>query len=156
MCGLIHRPSWSISELVEVGLSFESLQPDCAALLSVFTFCAPDSIPQSLFETDERTENLTDGMLRYLDPDRFNFDCQRYLLKTQNWRELEDLVSVNKIAMQTLPQPDKEIYLLSSTEIHVASMWAFWGQFKLALNSLLTAHSLKQAENPVTFPTRAG
>ncbi|KAA8645136.1 uncharacterized protein ATNIH1004_009353 [Aspergillus tanneri] len=155
MCGLIHRPSWSISELVEVGLSFESLQPDCAALLSVFTFCAPDSIPQSLFETDERTENLTDGMLRYLDPDRLSANTEElYLLKTQNWRELEDLVSVNKIAMQTLPQPDKEIYLLSSTEIHVASMWAFWGQFKLALNSLLTAHSLKQAENPVTFPTR--
>lgn len=61
-------------------------------------------------------------------------------------------MSVNKIAIQTLPQPDKEIYLLSSTEIHVASMWAFRGQFKLALNSLLTAHSLKQAENPVDLP----
>lgn len=85
MCGLIHRRSWSISELVEVydrsrdfkdgldtvwRLSFESLQPDCATLLSVFTFCAPDSIPQSLFETDEATESLTDDMLRYLDPDR--------------------------------------------------------------------------------------
>lgn len=61
-------------------------------------------------------------------------------------------MSVNKIAMQTLPQPHKEIYLLSSTEIHVASMWAFRGQFKLALNSLLTAHSLKQTENPIDLP----
>lgn len=49
----------------------------------------------------------------------------RFLLETQNWRELEDLVAVNKIAMATLPDQDKEIYLLSSTEIHVASMWAF-------------------------------
>lgn len=88
MCGLIHRRSWSISELVEVydrsrdfkdgldtvwRLSFGSLQPDCAALLSLFTFCALDSIPQSLFETNEDTENLTDNMLRYLDPDRLVF-----------------------------------------------------------------------------------
>lgn len=93
MCGLIHRRSWSISELVEVydrsrdftdgldtvwRLSFESLRPDCAALLSVFAFCAPDSIPQSLFETDGRTENLTDDMLRYLDPDRL-VSCYRTL-----------------------------------------------------------------------------
>ncbi|KAM5347078.1 hypothetical protein ACJ41O_010083 [Fusarium nematophilum] len=75
--------------------------------------------------------------------------CQRYLLETQNWRELEDLVTVNKIAMATLPEPDKEIYLLSSTEIHVASMWAFRGQFKMALESLLTAHSLKLTESPI-------
>lgn len=85
MCGLIHRRSWSISELVDVydrskdfkdgletvwKLSFENLRPDCAALLSAFTFCAPDSIPQSLFEFNEETENLTDGMLWYLDSDR--------------------------------------------------------------------------------------
>lgn len=70
----------------------------------------------------------------------------RFLLETQNWRELEDIVTINKIAMATLPEPDKEIYLLSSTEIHVASMWAFRGLFKMALKSLLTAHSLKLAE----------
>ncbi len=84
VCGLIHRRSWSISELVEVHarskdfqngleavwqLSFESLRPDCAALLSAFTFCAPDSIPQSLLEFNEEMENLTDDMLRYLEPD---------------------------------------------------------------------------------------
>lgn len=84
MCGLIHRRSWSISELVEVHvrskdfkngleavwqLSFENLRPDCAAVLSAFTFCAPDSIPQSLLEFNEEMENLTDDMLRYLDPD---------------------------------------------------------------------------------------
>lgn len=72
-----------------------------------------------------------------------------FLLETQNWRELEDLVTVNKIAMATLPERDKEIYLLSSTEIHVASMWAFRGRFKMALKSLLTAHSLKLAEFPI-------
>lgn len=85
MCGLIHRRSWSISELVEVydrsedfneglepvwQLSFQNLQPDCAALLSAFTFCAPDSIPQSLFDFNKETENLTDDMLWYLDSDR--------------------------------------------------------------------------------------
>lgn len=85
MCGLIHRRSWSISELVEVydrssdfkdgletvwQLSFENLQPDCAALLSAFTFCAPDSIPHTLFEFNEETENLTDDMLWYLDSAR--------------------------------------------------------------------------------------
>jgi hypothetical protein len=73
----------------------------------------------------------------------------RFLLETQNWRELEDLVTVNEIAMATLPEPDKEIYLLSSTEIHVSSMWAFRGRFKLALESLLTAHSLKLTESPL-------
>lgn len=86
MCGLIHRRSWSISELVEVydrstdfkdgletvwQLSFESLQPDSVALLSAFTFCAPDSIPQSLFEFDDQTENMTDDMLWYLDSERY-------------------------------------------------------------------------------------
>ncbi|KAJ6158982.1 hypothetical protein N7485_011808 [Penicillium canescens] len=274
MCGLIHRRSWSISELVEVydrskdfnhgletvwKLSFESLRPDCAALLSVFTFCAPDSIPQSLFEFNDQTEKLTDDMLWYLNSDllsanteelltlalikRDRYDrvfsihrlvaaqfhrflspkdrqkaffeasilmynafpkkpkgpgttranlynvwdkcqlwlqhvlqlkstfmherkrdptfsacretcetwvqCQRYLLETQNWRELEDLVTVNRIAMATVPEPDKEIYLLSSTEIHVATMWAFRGRFKMALESLLKAHNLKMAESPI-------
>lgn len=85
MCGLLHRRSWSISELVEVydrskdfkdglgtvwQLSFESLQPDCAALLSAFTFCSPDSIPQSLFELKEDAECLMDDMRWYLDSDR--------------------------------------------------------------------------------------
>jgi hypothetical protein len=56
---------------------------------------------------------------------------------------------VNKIAIKTLPEPNKEIYLLSSTEIHVASMWAFRGRFKMALESLLTAHNLKRAESPI-------
>lgn len=88
MCGLIHRRSWSISELVEVydkskdfnhgletvwKLSFESLRPDCAALLSVFTFCAPDSIPQSLFEFNDQTENFTDDMLWFLNSDLLVF-----------------------------------------------------------------------------------
>lgn len=50
--------------------------------------------------------------------------------------------------MTALPDPDKQIYLLSSTEIHVSSMWAFRGRFKLALDSLLTAHSLKLTETP--------
>ena len=72
-----------------------------------------------------------------------------FLLETQNWRELEDLVTVNKIAMATLFEPDKEIYLLSSTELHVSSMWAFRGQFKLSLESLLAAHSLKLSESPI-------
>lgn len=72
-----------------------------------------------------------------------------YLLETQNWRELEDLVIVNKIAIATLPEPDKEIYLLLSTEIHVASMWAFRGRFNMALKSLLTAHDLKLSESPI-------
>ena len=86
MCGLIHRRSWSISELVEVydkskdfkdgletvwQLSFKNLQPDCAALLSAFSFCSPDSIPQFLFVFNEETENFTDDMLWYLDSDRF-------------------------------------------------------------------------------------
>lgn len=81
MSGLIHLRSWSISELIEVydrskdfkdrletvwQLSFEKLQPDCAALLSAFTFCVPDSIPKS-FKFDENTEKLIDGMLWYLD-----------------------------------------------------------------------------------------
>lgn len=72
-----------------------------------------------------------------------------YLLETQNWRELEDLVTVNRIAMETIPEPGKEIYLFSSTEIHVATMWAFRGRFKMALESLLKAHSLKIAESPL-------
>lgn len=85
MCGLIHRRSWSISELVEVydrakdfqdgletvwNLSFANLQPDCAALLSAFAFCAPDAIPQSLFEFNKETDHPTDDMLWYLDPSR--------------------------------------------------------------------------------------
>ncbi|PKY07762.1 hypothetical protein P168DRAFT_322995 [Aspergillus campestris IBT 28561] len=73
----------------------------------------------------------------------------KYLLETQNWRELEDLVTANRIAMATLPDADKEIYLPSSTEIHVASMWAFRGKFNLALESLLIAHNLKLSESPV-------
>lgn len=71
-----------------------------------------------------------------------------FLLETQNWRQLEDLVTVNKLAMATLRDPDKQIYLLSSTEIHISSMWAFRGRFHLALDSLLTAHSLKLTEIP--------
>lgn len=51
--------------------------------------------------------------------------------------------------MATLPEPDKEIYLLSSTEIHVSSMWAFRGRFEMALKSLLMAHSLELTESPV-------
>ena len=45
-----------------------------------------------------------------------------FLLETQNWRELEDLITGNRIAMGTIPEPIKEIYLLSSTKTHVASM----------------------------------
>ena len=85
MCGLLHRRSRSISELVEVydrskdfqdgletvwQLLFESLQPDCLALLSAFSFCSSDSIPQSLFELQENAESLTEDMLWYLEPDR--------------------------------------------------------------------------------------
>ncbi|KAK2766901.1 hypothetical protein FQN54_006215 [Arachnomyces sp. PD_36] len=295
--GLIIRRSWSISDVLEAynkskdlndGLetvwqpSFENLSSDCAGLLSIFTYCGPDSIPLSLFEVNEETEGLTEDMLRYLDSDRFvifalvpnplpaamntnnkhtslgtsteellalalikrdRYDrvfsvyrliatqfrrylnpkdrqkaffeasiliynafpkrqkqpeairanlynawdkcqlwlphvlqlkmsfmeerkrdpsfsacretcetwvqCQRYLLETQNWPELEGLVDVNKIAMATLPEPDKEIYLLSSTEIHVSSMWAFRGRFKMALNSLQIAHDLKLTESPI-------
>lgn len=84
MCGLIHRRSWSISELVQVydrtknfdhgleavwKLSFESLSLDCASLLSVFTFCAPDSIPLSFFEFNKETESFTDDMRWFLDSD---------------------------------------------------------------------------------------
>lgn len=102
MCGLIHRRSWSISELVEVydrskdfkdgletvwQLSFENLKPDCAALLSVFTFCAPDSIPQSLFEFNEEKDSLTDDMLWYLDSDRLVV-CSLYPNCLQQLRSL--------------------------------------------------------------------
>lgn len=73
----------------------------------------------------------------------------RFLLETQNWRELEDLVTINKIALATLSEADKEIYLLSSTEIHIASMWAFRGRFHTALESLLAAHRLKLVERVI-------
>lgn len=69
-----------------------------------------------------------------------------FLLETQNWRELEDLVTVNKIAIATLSNPDEEIYLLSSTEIHVSSMWAFQGRFQPALESLQVAYNLEQSK----------
>lgn len=93
MCGLIHRRSWSIAELVEAydrskdfndgletvwKLSFQSLRHECSALLSVLTFCAPDSIPQSLFEFNEDTENLTDDMLWYLDSNLLVFSYPSY------------------------------------------------------------------------------
>lgn len=80
-------------------------------------------------------------------------DIISFLLETQNWRELEDLVTVNNIAIATLPRPAEEIYLLSSTEIHVSSMWAFQGRFQLAHKSLQAAHSLKQSETPVDLQT---
>ena len=51
--------------------------------------------------------------------------------------------------MATLPRPDERIYLLSSNEIHVSSMWAFRGQFQLAFESLQVAHDLKQSESPI-------
>lgn len=107
MCGLIHRRSWSISELIEVydrskdfndgletvwQLSFENLRPDCAALLSAFTFCAPDSIPQSLFEFNEETENLTDDMLWYLDSAR----CGFYVLYPNCFQQLR-LLTMNTL-----------------------------------------------------------
>lgn len=71
MAGLIHRRSWSINEFMEIyrrhpsemhGVSknrsinalwdfaFRSLDPRSSALLGVFCFLYPDSIPQSLFE----------------------------------------------------------------------------------------------------------
>lgn len=93
MCGLIHRRSWSIAELVEAydrskdfndgletvwKLSFQSLRHECSALLSVLTFCAPDSIPQSLFEFNEDTENITDDMLWYLDSNLLVFSYPSY------------------------------------------------------------------------------
>jgi len=84
MCGLIHRRSWTISELLKVydsskdfkdglgavwQLSFQNLRPDSAALLAAFCFCAPDSIPQALFEVED-AENLPDNLLWYLDEAR--------------------------------------------------------------------------------------
>ena len=76
--GLIHRRSWSISELLEVydrpkdfkdaletvwQLSFTDLQSDCPAILSAVAFCAPDVIPQSLLQFNAETENFTNDIL---------------------------------------------------------------------------------------------
>lgn len=108
MSGLIDLRSWSGSELIEVydrskdfkdrletvwQLSFENLQPDCAALLSAFTFCVPDSIPKSLFIFDENTENLLDGMLWYLDFVRlvvvFGFKSEILTINTLDFAQLQ-------------------------------------------------------------------
>ncbi|KAK1720838.1 Tetratricopeptide-like helical [Colletotrichum lupini] len=85
MSGLIQRRSWSISQLLDNygsnlnfkdGLeavwkvSFQNLKPDSAALLAAFSYCAPDSIPHSLFELEE-AEDLPDSLLWFLDVDRF-------------------------------------------------------------------------------------
>ena len=65
MGGVIHRRSWTIQQLVEVydrqpdfkngigpvwQVSFQNLSPYSSSLLSIFSFCSPDSIPQSLLE----------------------------------------------------------------------------------------------------------
>ncbi|EXF75842.1 hypothetical protein CFIO01_07877 [Colletotrichum fioriniae PJ7] len=84
MSGLIQRRSWSISQLLDNygsnlnfkdGLeavwkvSFQNLKPDSAALLAAFSYCAPDSIPHSLFELQE-AEDFPDSLLWFLDVDR--------------------------------------------------------------------------------------
>lgn len=84
MSGLIQRRSWSITQLLDNygsnlnfkdGLeavwkvSFQNLKPDSAALLAAFSYCAPDSIPHSLFELKE-AEDLPDSLLWFLDVDR--------------------------------------------------------------------------------------
>lgn len=75
--------------------------------------------------------------------------CQRFLLEQQNWTELEDLVTVNKIAMSTLPEQDSELYMLSATETHIAQMWARQGRFRIALESMLTARNIKLSASRV-------
>ena len=82
-------------------LSFESLQPDCIALLSAFTFCAPDSIPQSLFEFDDQEENMTDEMLWYL-------DCERYVTFYPITRPYNCTICCNR-------------WLISSISLHTAT-----------------------------------
>ncbi|KAK3379097.1 hypothetical protein B0T24DRAFT_610704 [Lasiosphaeria ovina] len=71
MAGVIHRRSWTIKELVDFidshpdfkdglsamwQLSFGNLQEHSAAILSVVSFCNPDSIPQMLFEPDDPSQ----------------------------------------------------------------------------------------------------
>ncbi len=69
MGGLIHRRAWTIRELLDVydqqpdfkdgvgpvwQLSFQNLGPHSSCLLSVLSFCSPDSIPQGILEIGER------------------------------------------------------------------------------------------------------
>lgn len=84
MGGLIHRQSWTISELLTFydsakefkdgleavwQLSFQNLRPDSAALLAIFCFCAPDSLPQAIFDLGD-VEHLPDSLLWYTDENR--------------------------------------------------------------------------------------
>lgn len=84
MCGLIHRRAWSISELLEAydrsqdfkdgldvvwRLSFQNLRPDSAALLAIFSFCAPESTPQAFFDL-QGAPDLPQNMQWYLDEAR--------------------------------------------------------------------------------------
>ncbi|KXH65594.1 hypothetical protein CSAL01_03236 [Colletotrichum salicis] len=77
MSGLIHRQSWTISELLDRygsslnfkdgleavwGVSFKNLKPGSATLLAAFSHCAPDSIPHSLFDLKEAVD-LPDSLL---------------------------------------------------------------------------------------------
>ncbi|KAK1531177.1 hypothetical protein CPAR01_10826 [Colletotrichum paranaense] len=150
MSGLIQRRSWSISQLLDNygsnlnfkdGLeavwkvSFQNLKPDSAALLAAFSYCAPDSIPHSLFELKE-AEDLPDSLLWFLDVDRF-------LLEQQTWPELEDLVEIGKLALATLPEQDHELYNLTSPDTYIAQMWARRGHYRLAIEVMVSARNMK-------------
>ncbi|KAK1506881.1 hypothetical protein CTAM01_03213 [Colletotrichum tamarilloi] len=150
MSGLIQRRSWSISQLLDNygsnlnfkdGLeavwkvSFQNLKPDSAALLAAFSYCAPDSIPHSLFELKE-AEDLPDSLLWFLDVDRF-------LLEQQTWPELEDLVEIGKLALATLPEQDPELYNLTSPDTYIAQMWARRGHYRLAIEVMVSARNMK-------------
>ncbi|KAI3544432.1 hypothetical protein CSPX01_05557 [Colletotrichum filicis] len=150
MIGLIQRRSWSISQLLDNygsnlnfkdGLeavwkvSFQNLKPDSAALLAAFSYCAPDSIPHSLFELKE-AEDLPDSLLWFLDVDRF-------LLEQQTWPELEDLVEIGKLALATLPEQDPELYNLTSPDTYIAQMWARRGHYRLAIEVMVSARNMK-------------
>ncbi|UQC89508.1 uncharacterized protein CLUP02_15039 [Colletotrichum lupini] len=144
MSGLIQRRSWSISQLLDNygsnlnfkdGLeavwkvSFQNLKPDSAALLAAFSYCAPDSIPHSLFELEE-AEDLPDSLLWFL-------------LEQQTWPELEDLVEIGKLALATLPEQDPELYNLTSPDTYIAQMWARRGHYRLAIEVMVSARNMK-------------
>lgn len=87
MCGLIHRRSWTIAELLEVydrsnsfqdgldvvwKLSFEDLQPDSTALLSLLSLFAPGSIPPLVLQpSDIETVEHSMSLQLYQDHDRY-------------------------------------------------------------------------------------
>ncbi|KAL8926612.1 MAG: hypothetical protein Q9172_001711 [Xanthocarpia lactea] len=124
MAGLIHERAWSISEFVEIynqqpekmhgisgngainalwDLSFRSLDKKGSTIMGVLCFVAPDSIPEALFETGHDVE-LPQCL-------QFCAERLRYLLETNEYNDLEDLINVNTLAFGTLPHHEQTIYL---------------------------------------------